>query len=440
MINESLPLKYNIYEKKGKLYVVISYKEDGVTKRKWLPTGLNANTKKKDQYAVADKIAADFYKEKFLSTLETTAEKTETSTENTVTDKAGTNNSASGEQVQKSKADTNSEYEFTNFVSKWFDSIKPTISVNTFKTYKSIVKATMAYFKDKNLYINTIKPLDIQEYYSMLHEKGLKGTTVKRYHVIIHKTLEYAVTNEIIPYNPSDRVERPKLKRYEAAFYSKEELNKLFEVFKGDRMELVVYIGAYYGLRRCEILGLKWSAIDFEKKTLSVNGKLVSVYENGKEKAVFESDLKTVATLRTLPLIPQIEKKLLEQKEKLENYKKLLGKQFDTANEEFICCDNFGKLITPEYTTIHFGYMVRTRGLRHLRFHDLRHSCASLLLANGVPMKAIQDWLGHASFNVTANYYSHLDYSSKLASAETISKIFDDDNDEDGKKNKPDRL
>lgn len=430
MINESLPIKYNIYEKKGKLYVVISYKENGVTKRKWLPTGLDANTKKKDRYAVADKIAADFYKEKFINTSEKSIKESAESVGAKATDRY--------DELKQPKAESdNSENEFTQFMTKWFEAVKPHIAVNTYKTYKSIVKAEIQYFKDKNLYINTIKPLDIQEYYTKLHEKGLKGTTIKRYHLIIHKTLEYAVTNEIIPYNPSDRVERPKLKRYEAAFYSKDELDKLFEIFKGDRMELVVYIGAYYGLRRCEILGLKWSAVDFEKKTLSVNGKIVSIYENGKEKTVFESDLKTVATLRTLPLIPQIEKKLLEQKEKLKSYKKLLGDQFDTTYEEFICCDAFGKLITPEYATIHFGYMVRTRGLRHLRFHDLRHSCASLLLANGVPMKAIQDWLGHASFNVTANFYSHLDYSSRIASAETISKIFDDSEDDEDKKNKP---
>ena len=435
-MNESLPIKYKIYEKKGNLYAVINYKENGKVKRKWLSIGLDVNAKKKDQYAIADKIAADFYKKTILGV---SSEISNDKAVPTAVETPLSNNIS--ESVQNTTiADNKNEYEFSNFVSKWFETIKPTISVNTYKTYKSMVKSVLEYYKDKNLYINTIKPLDIQEYYSMLHKNGLKGTTIKRYHIIIHKTLEYAVTNELIPYNPSDRVERPKLKRYEAAFYNKEELNKLFDVFKDDRMELVVYIGAYYGLRRCEILGLKWSAIDFEKKTLSVNGKLVSVYENGKEKAVFESDLKTVATLRTLPLIPQIEEKLLEQKAKQEQYKKLLGREFDSSNEEFVCCDNFGKLITPEYVTIHFGYMVRTRGLRHLRFHDLRHSCASLLLANGVPMKAIQDWLGHASFNVTANFYSHLDYSSRIASAETISKIFSDDDGngkKKGKKNKP---
>lgn len=217
-MNESLPFKYKIYEKKGMLYVVICYKENGKNKRKWLSTGLSADTKKKDQYAVADKIAADFYEKTFLETTENCAEKIAAETVLPSVKKRDAVPTA--ENAEKNE----NEYEFTGYVSKWFESIKPNISLNTYRTYNSIVKATVAYFKDKHLLVSTIKPHDIQEYYSMLHEKGLKGTTIKRYHIIIHKTLEYAVTNEIIPYNPSDRVERPKLKRYEAAFYNKEEL------------------------------------------------------------------------------------------------------------------------------------------------------------------------------------------------------------------------
>ena len=83
----------------------------------------------------------------------------------------------------------------------------------------------------------------------------------------------------------------------------------------------------------------------------------------------------------------------------------------------FVCRDNMGKLITPAYVTTHFKLMVDSNGLKHLRFHDLRHSCASLLVASGVPMKAVQEWLGHATYNITADYYSHLDFRSKMASA-----------------------
>lgn len=99
----------------------------------------------------------------------------------------------------------------------------------------------------------------------------------------------------------------------------------------------------------------------------------------------------------------------------------MLKSGYDHAYDEFVCCDNFGKLITPEFTSNHFRYIIKKNGLRRLRFHDLRH-------ANGVSMKAIQDQLGQSTFNVTANFYSHLDYHSRVESAETIAKVFGDKN------------
>ena len=103
--------------------------------------------------------------------------------------------------------------------------------------------------------------------------------------------------------------------------------------------------------------------------------------------------------------------------------------------DDYIGTDNFGNLITPVYVTDHFASMIRKHRLKKLRFHDLRHSCASLLLANGVSMKAIQDWLGHSTFNVTANFYSHLDYKSRISSAEVISNALgDEDYENEGKK------
>lgn len=90
--------------------------------------------------------------------------------------------------------------------------------------------------------------------------------------------------------------------------------------------------------------------------------------------------------------------------------------------DDYICTDNFGNLITPVYVTDHFASMIRKHRLKKLRFHDLRHSCASLLLANGVPIKAIQEWLGHSTFQVTADFYSHLEFNSKLSSADAIAQ------------------
>ncbi|WP_296586577.1 site-specific integrase [Ruminococcus sp.] len=200
-------------------------------------------------------------------------------------------------------------------------------------------------------------------------------------------------------------------------------MEQLFEVFKGDRLELVVHIAAYYGLRKSEIIGLKWDSVKFEEKKLTVRRKVSSTYGDGKETLFVENQLKTESSVRTFPLIPHIEKMLRERKTLEEYYSKLLGKDFDREYDGFVCRDNFGKLISPNFVTDHFRYIVKKHNLRRLRFHDLRHSCASLLLANNIPMKAIQEWLGHSTFTVTANFYSHLDYNSKLSSADTISRV-----------------
>ncbi|MBQ1169800.1 MAG: site-specific integrase, partial [Oscillospiraceae bacterium] len=87
---------------------------------------------------------------------------------------------------------------------------------------------------------------------------------------------------------------------------------------------------------------------------------------------------------------------------------------------DYVCVNEMGTLISPNYISVAFPKLLEKNGLRKIRFHDLRHSCASLLLANNVPMKQIQEWLGHSDFSTTANIYAHLDYSSKVASADAM--------------------
>lgn len=98
----------------------------------------------------------------------------------------------------------------------------------------------------------------------------------------------------------------------------------------------------------------------------------------------------------------------------------MCGKCYNTEYLEYIYVDEMGDLLRPNYVTDTFKRVLEKNGLRPIRFHDLRHSCASLLLANGVPMKQIQEWLGHSDFSTTANIYAHLDHSSKLLSAQAM--------------------
>ena len=128
-------------------------------------------------------------------------------------------------------------------------------------------------------------------------------------------------------------------------------------------------------------------------------------------------------TAKPLPLIPAVEEELLKQKEKQQLYRKLFKKSYSTEYLDFVCTDQEGKLIRPNFVPEHFEWRLRQYGLPHIRFHDLRHSCASLMVMNGVSMKQVQEWLGHSTFSTTADIYAHLDYKSKQGSAGVIANL-----------------
>ena len=202
------------------------------------------------------------------------------------------------------------------------------------------------------------------------------------------------------------------------SYYNAEEIKQLLDCIDGDPIRMPVLLAAYYGLRRSEVLGLKWSAIDFTEKTVSVRHK---VLEDDEEKKLVGMDvMKTKSSYRTLPLIPLVEEELLRERERQEEMKQVMRRAYNREYEEYICVDAVGELIRPRYVTEHFQVLLKQNGLRRIRFHDLRHSTASLLLSRGVPMKMIQDWLGHSDMGTTANIYSHIDSESKKASASVI--------------------
>ncbi len=412
----SLPYKYITAVKNGKQYVVFDYKDSaGKRKRKWVTTGLPEKCTKKALKEAVDEIAAEF-DANFRMPTTAVAETTVTTTPSAKEPYAVTVNTPESKMTMR------------EYISKWLTAMRPNLARTTYQTYSSANRRFVDYLDIHYpcITLGELRHNHVQEFLNHKLAEGCKGSAVKQYYLAIHSGLAYAVKMEYLVLHPMDKLVMPRADKYEATFYNKDELNTLFEVFKDDRLELVVHIAAYYGLRRSEVLGLRWDAIDFTNKTITIQRKVVSDYdENGKRKLFVETRLKTNSTRRTLPLIPHIERMLLEKKEIETHFKKVAGKSYDREFEGFICRDNLGKLISPEYVTSRFHYVITKHGLRHLRFHDLRHSCASLLLANDVPMKAIQEWLGHSNYAITANLYSHLEYNTKVISAETIARVLD---------------
>ena len=196
----------------------------------------------------------------------------------------------------------------------------------------------------------------------------------------------------------------------------------MFQAARGSRLELIIQFAAFYGLRRSEVLGLRWDAIDFEAGTLTIRHIVTSANIEGKHVLIQADRAKTKSSLRTLPLVAGFAQRLKELKEQQEYNERLCGNCYNKKYKGYLFVDEMGNLILPNTVSESFGKLLKAHGLRKIRFHDLRHSCASLLLKQGVPMKQIQEWLGHSDISTTANIYAHLDSQSKQLSAATMEK------------------
>ena len=290
----------------------------------------------------------------------------------------------------------------------------------TFSSYTQMVKKKIApYFRNTGLTLDGIQAKHIQSIY--LHElKTVSPGTVIHYHAIIHSALKYAVKTDMLVQNVADKVDRPKKNSFQPVFLSAEEMQKMFEALRGTKLELPVLVAAFYGLRRGEVVGLKWDAIDFEQGTISVKRTVTSTIIDGKYQEFEQQSAKTKSSLRTLPLIGSFREYFMQVKEAQELNKQVCGNCYNYEYDGFVFVDELGERMRVEYLTNAFPKFLESHGLRRMRFHDLRHSCASLLLANGVPLKHIQEWLGHSDFTTTANIYAHLDYKSKITSAQAM--------------------
>ena len=131
---------------------------------------------------------------------------------------------------------------------------------------------------------------------------------------------------------------------------------------------------------------------------------------------------KNKSSRRTYPLIPFIKERLLEAKKQQDENKRLCGRSYNKENIGYICVDAVGDLIKPNYVSCTFPKLLAKNNLRHIRFHDLRHTCASLLLANGIPMEQVKEWLGHSEISTTVDIYGHLQFATKRNSAAAMER------------------
>lgn len=395
MVAGHLQIKKNFY------YMVLNLKDEkGKRKPKWIPTGIRAAGKK------AEKQAEDMLLETRLSYKEPTIHET--------------NAGKVGEADKAGKVRMTSDMLFSDFMLSWLGIIRNSVEEVTYAGYVSNVKKRIVpFFQELGVTLEQVTPLDIEDFYACcFNELNLKGSTVQHFHANIHKALKYAARHDLIESNPMDKVDRPKADEFVGAFYSLEEVEQLFDAAKGDPAEFPILMAAFYGLRRSEVMGLRWQSIDFESNTISIEHKTVQFCFEGKVHIVSKDRMKNKSSFRSLPLVPQFRELLLHMRERQATCRELCGKCY--VESDYIYVNDLGEQFRPNYVTQHFRLLLEKHGLRIIRYHDLRHTCASLLLKNNISMKDIQEWLGHSNYSTTANTYAHLETASKKKAASTM--------------------
>lgn len=389
---------------KGYYFIVFNmYNEYGKRKPEWHSTGLKVDNNERKNNQIRKQA------EKILN-----EELVRVNAENNFSNKMNT--------IAK-----NSKYSnmiFSDYMLEWLENIKPKVVQSTYIGYEQVVKERLCpYFKSKKIKLIDLRPRDIQDFINYLYKQRLKGSTIAHYTSNMNTALKEAVIAEIIPSNPMDRIESVKKEVYIPDFYTDDELIELIEVIKTQKLELPLTLGIIYGLRREEILGLTWNAIDFKNKSITIRKTVGRGKYDGVTQFLIKDIPKNKSSYRTLPMFDFITDLLKKYKEKYKLNEKIFGNIYITDYKDFICLMDNGELVKPDYVDRTFSRILKENGFRHIRLHDLRHSCATLLLRNGVPLPEIQKWLGHSNI-ITTQRYSHLDQNDKSIPANMIETKF----------------
>lgn len=415
----------HLQTKKGYYYAVLNCKHpDGSRFPKWIATGIpdkKGNKKAAEAALIEFRTTYNEYGQKITSGNNPPASPARR--------RSGKGGAKSGQK--KTAAGFCGDMLFADYMLTWLSYKETEVDPVTFTGYcDSVENHIYPYFKEKGITLAELSSLDLKEFYKQerlgdpAHGKpAKKGMTVARYHANIHAALESAIDDGLIGKNVSNH-QRPKTEKFVGSFYTPEEAMECMRLAEGTRLELAVYFGLFYGLRRSEIVGLQWHNFDFEHNTFTIAHTVTTyrVQGRGKVSKYAKDKAKTKSSLRTLPLIPLFREKLLTLKEKQRQERELFKGSYVKDYIGYVYVNEIGELINPDYISSAFPKFLRKNGLRKIRFHDTRHSCASLLLRNGVQMKEIQAWLGHSDYGTTANLYAHLNLQdSMLHSASALS-------------------
>lgn len=372
--------------KNGKYYAVLNIYEDGKRKKKWINSGLpEKGNKRKAEAFLREKIA----------------------------------------EYERMEGLVKTDILFADYVRHWLTHIARKVDEVTMQGYQTLADShILPYFDQKKVPLRNLDHTMIQRYMDEKHEcgrldgkGGLSPRSLRLHKNIISQTLDLAVQTKLIPANPCQFVELPQNVRYESTFYTAAQLQDLFTALQGDELLPLVKITALYGLRRSELLGLQWDSIDFERKTMTIRHTVSKVTE-----VVAKDKTKNASSRRTFPLTVEAEAIFRRAKELEQQNRAAFGREYQENAYVFTWAD--GHPYSPDYISHRFNRLLKKHGLPHIRFHELRHSCASLLIDMGFTLKDVQEWLGHSDIKMTANIYAHLDTARKTNMADSIAARF----------------
>ena len=290
----------SVQEKRGMLYLVVSYK-DTVTqknKTKWLGLGLPAGSTK----SLINKAVREA-KNKFESEY---------------------NRFLDG-------YDDPTKYPLLQFINDWLDRVHiHKIQESTYYGYKRRVSGKMAKYFDEKITLADCKPRLVHGFYDYLREDGDSEQTILHYHNLLHTAFEYAIRQEILEYNPMDRVERPQPKKFVGDFYSVEEVKTLEALAEDDPLYIPIILAAYCGVRRSEALGVTWNNVDFEKNEIHIHQKVVEVTVDGKTDILISDEMKNETSRRTIPMVPMVVEALKRHKARQEYHRQQFKDAYST--------------------------------------------------------------------------------------------------------------
>lgn len=274
-----------------------------------------------------------------------------------------------------------------------------------------------------NIQLQKLQPIQLQKLYDKKLKNGrldgkggLSSRSVTIMHRVLRKALSYGFKLQLISRNVADYVEVPKKVPYNATVLTKDEIPTYINAFKDTYLYLPVILAVALGLRRGETLGLRWQDIDIENKTISINQTLLHA-----KSGIIIGTPKTQKSHRSILTSDSIFDLFKERKDKQLTFKKVLGNAYSENN--LVCCHEDGKAINPASLSRMFTKILIKHNLRLIRFHDLRHTNATLLLGCKIPAKIVSERLGHSTIGITMDLYSHVLKEMQEESANMLEDI-----------------